>query len=190
MRERPNAFHVARLNGIETNYHQIAAPAMPDLAIDLVQAVHHILKEGDHGRRLPYKELALFLSICNDNIPSLGIGQIVVEHEVKRASRTVHLHDIHTTGRATSNVGSKTQENYRLVLECTKDTIDQLAKFMRDSSRQVAEQHGGILKHASIRELMDKVGGAVDVVHLKSLVEQVARLHAVQYTAANGEIAK
>jgi len=190
MKERPNAFSVVELSDIRTNYPQIAVPAMPDLATDLVQAVRHILKEGDHGGRLPCKELALFLSICNDNIPSLDIGKTVVEQEVERALRTVHLFDTHTTGRATSNVGSTTHENYRLVLECTKDTIDQLAKSTQDSSRQVAEQHGGVLKHAGIRELMDKVGGAVDVVHLKSLVEQVASLHAVQHTAANGEIAE
>ena len=64
---------------------------MPDLTTDLVQAVHHILKEGNHGGRLPFNGLALFLSICNDNIPSLDIGQTVVEHEVERVLRTVDL---------------------------------------------------------------------------------------------------
>lgn len=160
---------------------------MPNLAIDVVQAVHHILKKGDHWKSLPYGELAFFLGICNHNIPSLNVGEKVVEQEVERALQTVHLHDIYNTGRTTSNVESITNENYRLVLGCTKDAIDQLAKFMRDSSRQVAEQHGGILRQAGIRELMNKVGGAVDVVHLQNLVEQVAGLHAVQHTAANGE---
>jgi len=187
MRERLNASDVTGLYEIKANYLQTAVPAMPDLAIDLVQAVHRILKEGNHGMRLPYKELAFFLGICNNNIPSLGIGQTVVEQEVERALQTVHLHDTYTTGRATSNVEPLTHENYRLVLGCTKDAIDQLAEFLRDSSRQVAEQHGGILKHAGIRELMNKVGGAADDVHLKSLFEQVAGLHAVQHTAANGE---
>lgn len=160
---------------------------MPDLTTDLVQAVHHILKEGNHGGRLPFNGLALFLSICNDNIPSLDIGQTVVEHEVERVLRTVHLCDTHTTGRATSNVEPLTHENYRLVLGCTKDTIDQLAKFLRDSSRQVVEQHGGVLEQAGMRELMNKVGGDADDVHLKNLFEQVAGLHAVQHTAANDE---
>jgi Ni,Fe-hydrogenase III large subunit len=73
------------------------------------------------------------------------------------------------------------------VISGTKDTIDQLANFIRASSQQVAEQHGGILKHAGIRELMKNIGNAVDVVHLQSLVEQVCALHAVQHTAANGE---
>jgi hypothetical protein len=160
---------------------------MPNLAVDVIQAVHRVLKEGDHGKRLPYGELAFFLGICNDNIPSVNIGEKVVEQEVQRALQTVHLHDIYNTGRTTSNVESLTDENYRLVLGCTKDTIDQLTKFIRDSSQQVAAQHGGILRQAGIRELMNKVGGAVDVVNLQNLVEQVAGLHAVQHAAANGQ---
>jgi len=161
---------------------------MPALTVDLVRAVHNILVEGDLGPRLPYKELALFLSLCYDNIPSLDIGQTVVEQEVERALQAVHRFDTHTTGRATSNVGSTAPENYRLVLACTKDTIDQLAKFTRDLSRSTAEQHGGVLKQPGIRELMNKVGNAVDVVHLQSLFEQIAGLHAVQYAAGNGEV--
>ena len=187
MRERLNASDVAGLYEIKANYLQTAVPAMPDLATDIVQAVHHVLKDGNHGMRLPYKELAFFLGICNNNIPSLGIGQTVVEHEVERALQTVHLHDIYTTGRATSNIEPLTHENYRLVLGCTKDAIDQLAKFLRGSSQQVAGQHGGVLEQADIRELMNKVGGAAGDVHLKSLFEQVAGLHTVQHTAANGE---
>ena len=190
MRERPDAFNVAGLNESEANYNQIAVPAMPDLAIDLVQAVHNILKEGDLGPRLPYKELGYFLGICNNNIPSLDIGQTVVEQEVERALQIVHLHDMHTTGRATSSVGPLTHDKYRLVLGCIKDAIDQLAKFTRDSSRKVAEQHGGVLKQPGIRELMNKVGSTVDVVHLQSLFEQIAGLHAVQHAAGNGEIAE
>lgn len=161
---------------------------MPDLTTDLVQAVHHILKEGNHGGRLPYNGLALFLSICNDNIPSLDIGQIVVEQEVERALQAVHRFDTHTTGLATSNVEPLTHENYRLMLGCTKDIIDQLAKFLQDLSRQVVEQRGGDLEQAGMRELMKKVGGDADDVHLKNLFEQVADLHAVQHIAANGEV--
>jgi hypothetical protein len=172
---------------IEANYLQIAVPAMPNLAIDVVQAVHSVLKKGDHGKRLPYGELPFFLGICNANIPSVDMAEKVIEQEVERALQTVHLHGVYNTGRTTSNVESTANENHRLVLSCTKDTIDQLTKFMRDSSQQVAEQHGGILRQAGIKELMSKVGGAVDVVHLQSLVEQVAGLHAVQHTAANGQ---
>jgi hypothetical protein len=160
---------------------------MPTLRPDVVQGVHRILKEGNHEKRLPYKELAFFLGICNNNIPSLDIGEEVVKQEVERALQTVDLLDIYDTGRTTSNVGSTANENYRLVLGCTKDTIDQLTKFIRGSSQQVAEQHGGILKQAGVRELMNKVGGATDVVHLQSVVEQVLALHGVQHTAANGE---
>ena len=137
--------------------------------------------------RLPYKELALFLSICNDNISSLTIGQTVVEQEVERALRTVHLFDTHTTGRTTSNVEPLTHENCRLVLGCTKDAIEQLAKFLRDSNHQMTDHHGGIFEQAGIIELMNEVGDAVDVVHLKSVFERVAGLHAVQQTTANGE---
>jgi hypothetical protein len=62
------------------------------------------LKEGGHGGRLPYKELAFFLGICNNNIPSLDIGEEAVKQEVELALQTVRLHDIYDTGRTTSNV--------------------------------------------------------------------------------------
>lgn len=42
-------------------------------------------------------------------------------------------------------------------------------------------------KYAGIRELMTKIGNAIDVVHLQSLVEQVCALHVVQHIVANGE---
>lgn len=74
------------------------------------------------------------------------------------------------------------------MLGCTKDIIDQLAKFLQDLSRQVVEQRGGDLEQAGMRELMKKVGGDADDVHLKNLFEQVADLHAVQHIAANGEV--
>ena len=181
---------MAELDEIKANYAQIAVPAMPDIPVDIVQAIHQVLNQSDLSKRLPYKELAFFLGICNSNIPSLDIGQDVIGQEVERALQTVHLHDIYNTGRTTSNFEAASHETQHLMLSCTKDAIDQLVKSMRDSSRQVAEQHGGSLRQAGIRELMNKVGSTVDVVHLQSLVEQIANLHAVQHTAANGEVAE
>lgn len=163
---------------------------MPNLSIDVVRTVHRTMKEEGLGDRLPYEELGFFLGICDENIKSQSIGKDAIKQEVERALQTVHLHGIYNTGRATSKIAPMTKDNYRVVLGCTKDTIDALVKFIRDSSRQVAEQHGGILKQAGIKELMNKIGAAVDVVHLQNLVEQVAGLHAVQHAAANGQAAE
>ncbi|KAI4269744.1 MAG: hypothetical protein LQ337_007105 [Flavoplaca oasis] len=164
-----------------------AVPVMPDLRVDVLQAVHRIIKEGNHGARLPYRDLAFFLELCNHNIPSLILGEQEVAKEVERALQTVEIADHHRTGRTTSNHEPITKENYRLVLSCMKDTIDQIITFIKDSGQQVAQQHGGVLKHAGIKDLMNKFSNAVDVVHQQSLFEQLANVHAVQHTSANSK---
>ncbi|KAL8714813.1 MAG: hypothetical protein Q9220_001326 [cf. Caloplaca sp. 1 TL-2023] len=166
-----------------------AVPVMADLRIDVIQAVHRIINAGNHGARLLYRDLAFFLGLCNHNIPSLILGEQEVAKEVERALQTLEIADHHRSGQTTSNHEPITKENYRLVLSCMKDTIDQIIAFIKDSGQQVAQQHGGALKHAGIKNLMNRFGNAVDVVHQQSLFEQLANanVHAVQHTSANSE---
>lgn len=108
-------------------------------------------------------------------------------NEVERALQTVEIADRHRTGWTPSNDEPINKDNYRLVLICIKDTLDQIVTFIQDSGKQVAQQHGGVLKHAGIKDLMTKFSNALDVNHQASLFEQLGNVHAVQHASANAE---
>jgi hypothetical protein len=65
---------------------------MPDLAIDVVQATHRILREHKPAANgLNLDHLVYFLAACNDNIPSVNIGEDVMRQEVERALKSAQL---------------------------------------------------------------------------------------------------
>ena len=65
---------------------------MPDLAIDVVQATHRIPREHKPAANgLNLDHLVYFLAACNDNIPSLNIGEDVMRQEVERALKSAQL---------------------------------------------------------------------------------------------------
>lgn len=62
-----------------------------------VQVTHRLLREHEISDRLPYDDLALFLVLCNHNIPSIDVGDEVMVQEVKRALEMVKVYGKYKT---------------------------------------------------------------------------------------------
>lgn len=69
-----------------------------------------------------------------------------------------------------------------------RELVKVMDKYVEDSAKLIAEQHGAILKHANLKDLMNKMGDAVDTAAMKSLLEQLGALHAVMYASKNREV--
>jgi hypothetical protein len=167
---------------------------MPDLSANVVQAAHRILMGDDELRdRLPYADLGLFLVTCNDTFPPASSMENeddhLLVHAVKAALTAVERAAIWKTG---SNVAVEplSERNFRLMISAAKGILDNLIVFDKDYRQQVARQHGGVAKHASMDDLMNKTANAIDVEAQKFNFEQIANIHAVQVASGSSQIAE
>lgn len=82
------------------------------------------------------------------------------------------------------------ERNFRLMISAAKGVLDKLIVFDKDYRQQMAHQHGGVLKHASMNDLMTKTANAIDVEAQKVNFEQIANIHAVQVASGSCQIAE
>jgi hypothetical protein len=135
----------------------------------MLQRVHRILVENELGAKLPYDGLAFFLECCRERIGSIERNDEVAALEVNMALIVVKLYNKRRGVRTTSEEHAVSIDDFALALSSVKDVIDQIDKHIHDSAAALMVQHGGILKHSSIKDLMSKFGNAVDVATAQSL---------------------
>lgn len=70
-------------------------------------------------------------------------------------------------------------------IESRAETIEFLVQYWNAQATAIREQHGGVTYHASINDLMIKIGNCVDKTALRCLEEQVFAIHAEQLATAN-----
>jgi hypothetical protein len=66
----------------------------------------------------------------------------------------------------------------------------QIIEFARKSATALAAQHGGVLKHGSVKDIVRRLASAVDVATSEALWSQLAGMHAVQNVSSILEIAR
>jgi hypothetical protein len=180
---------------------------MATLQPDIIQRIHHVLRldeDSDEPGNLPLRDqlnrgmLGFFLEICHLKITSADFAVEVVRDIVKDALQLAQLHQNHTATIPSSSFAAWTDSgpagdrpiaaDLHLVLTTMREFIKTMDKYVDDSAKLIAEQHGAILKHANLKDLMSKIGDAVDTAAMKSLVEQLGALHATVYASKNREV--
>jgi len=147
--------------------------------------VHRALARKNQGSRLPYDELALFLSTCSPRLPADAyenetMVEIQVDNALDMVATVINLRVPHIT----SDAERISVHSHPLMLRAIKGVLQSVIVSIHDSDKALADQHGGVLQHASIKDVMNKIGNAVDVATLQSYFEQLGAFHAAQYTAA------
>jgi hypothetical protein len=89
-----------------------------------------------------------------------------------------------TTTRTVSKLANGTTDLTPL-LSGLRVALNEIVEFFKAQATALREQHGGINKHASINDLMIKIGNCVDKTALKALEEQMFAIHAEQLATAN-----
>lgn len=97
----------------------------------------------------------------------------------------VELHNQHKQIWTTSEDSQMSKGDFRLLLSCVKNIIEQTDKYIQDSAQALADQHGGILRHGSLEDLMGKLGNAVDIAEAQSYWEQLGAFHAVLHASGD-----
>ncbi|KAK0291074.1 hypothetical protein LTR35_001795 [Friedmanniomyces endolithicus] len=160
-----------------------AKPGIVEFTPQLIQQVHQALMENDLGGGLPYSDLAFFLDTCNDTLwPSSEAPAVL--REVQQALRAVKRRDDHRPRRATADALGD-QSELLSVFEHYNDGMRQIKQNMDKSGDAIVAQHGAILKHGTIKDIMDKLGNSVDVYGARNYHEQLGGMQAVQLVAGN-----
>lgn len=167
------------------------------------------------GDRLPVNGTGFFLEMCQSSLNKAASASSdgayrssVVPVAVKWALRATdvymrHVPEIRLPFTSDLEMGKGEQKegtdsrvrkghlkpgDFRKIIEGVLQVILAIDDFAKRSRDMVAEEHGAVMDNLSIRDLMNKVGDAVDRAQLQSLVEQIAALHAVLYAAKDKEI--
>jgi hypothetical protein len=167
---------------------------MPDLSASVVRAAHRALMSDEVMRhRLPYADLGFFFTTCTILFPSSfeEMDDQTLVHHVEKVLSVVEGHGIYKTCPTASNVPVEplSEKNFRLTISAIKDIVDQLIIFDKNYSQQVAEQHGGVTRHAGMNDIINKIANAIDVVTQQANFEQIANIHAVQFAFGSSQIA-
>jgi len=158
------------------------------VSVDRIQAVRGILQRNGLGNRLPYQGLSFFLRVCNESLQpdlkdeeSKKVVECVLQSVVlgnKHMSQSLPLH------------GSINANNTELVLQILRRSLESLLTSSREKSDALVAQHGGILPHASIQDLRNKLANAPDTATRGICGRQLAALHALVYTSTYDTYAK
>ncbi|MCJ1435723.1 hypothetical protein MMC27_005098 [Xylographa pallens] len=166
-------------------------PTMPKLDPQLVLELHAALRRTGLGGKLPYKSFIAFLRWSHDRAAAGWDPQrldAVVEaiiHDIEIADEVQEITTDRTVSKLTNGPSDLTP-----LLSGVRVALNEIVEYFRAQSKALREQHGGLAKHASIEELMIKIGNCVDKTALKALEEQVFAIHAEQLATANSNGAK
>ncbi|KAB5580375.1 hypothetical protein GE09DRAFT_1255157 [Coniochaeta sp. 2T2.1] len=181
---------------------QAATPSMaaPDPA--LIAAMQQVLcrpdavnQGGTLGDQLPRDCLGFFTAEGMDRIRS---ADEVTPGSIRALLRTVHNHRQHSTLSVASHTetgsGRAQMEpsptSFRVILTCLSESLRLIEGAVTESAAVVLRQHGGFSRHQSLDDLMRKLGEAVDVHTVQSLVNHLGRLQLVQYHAQQQPVTK
>jgi hypothetical protein len=171
-------------------------PKMPELNPVLVQKVHEVLcwknagSDESRGHELSYGSLDFILWMCQreiafsdwDNEAAMLAGvQLAL-----RASEKYNFHGSYAyTWTLPASLKNKDQklsmEDVCLILTCTLDMLKSVEKHLEDGATSIAEHHGGILRHASIHDLMTKLATVIDISAFQNTVDQISALQATLF---------
>jgi hypothetical protein len=135
------------------------------------------------GDRLPYQSLALFLEWAHDRIAADWTKDQIAE-AVERI-----LHDIGIVSKARSvstlSTASNKDVDMKPFVAAVRQSLCEIRDFLVRQGKEIREQHGGVQTHASIDDLMIKIGECVDKSALVALEAQVFAIHGEQIATAN-----
>ncbi|CAJ2504584.1 Uu.00g119780.m01.CDS01 [Anthostomella pinea] len=169
----------------------------PNLDPDLVQFIHGRLCTDDSGvadmetadkpklgHRLAQHCVAFFLRLLHRNIPTWPeAAPDFIEREVYIALAAAEEYGLQIEAPCvmSGNADDKAKviNCLRLVRRCCQSLDDYGKKCLQ----AVAEHHGGLLKHASIEDIMNKFGNCVDIASAQQLMKQLGALHAALFAS-------
>ncbi|KAI1360388.1 hypothetical protein F5Y08DRAFT_348805 [Xylaria arbuscula] len=170
----------------------------PTFTPGTVAMIHKVLREKDEqgymiGGKLEYSSLGFFLSVLTDALrdPGQCLDLETIRTEVLRALRANKIYSIHSgspwTGHRQNTDKDNNKEETLDERERMVATLLAIRKFhnaiysrSKAMTKAIAEQHGGIFKYPSLRDIMIKFGDAVDTASAQNLMEQMAAVHAAQ----------
>ena len=167
-------------------YKQVIYPTMPTLNPALVLELHAALCRTGLGGKLPYQSFAAFLRWGHDRATagwaSEKLDAVVrgVIHDIGIANEIQEI----TTTRTVSNIIDGPTDLAPL-LSGLRVALNEIVHYFKAQATALREQHGGVTNHASIEDLMIKIGNCVDKTALKGLEEQMFAIHAEQLATAN-----
>ena len=154
---------------------QLPTPTSPTWTRLSSKAVHSILVKYELSNDLPYRSLGFF-SRALPRIYHVAPPrhETVMLVEVKKALAAVKIYNKHQSSshRPTSNDDELVRPYpiFESSSPASKIVIEQTDKHIQDIAEAVAQQHGGILKHGSLKDLMNKIGNAIDVARSSKLL--------------------
>lgn len=152
----------------------------------LIVELHAALRRKNIGGKLPYGSLVAFLRWGHD--------RAVVGWAPERIDSVVEtiLHDIEISEEIQKIVSTKTASkmtdgpvDFRPFVSGMRVVLIELKEYLKAQAKAMRDQHGGVMKHDSIDNIMVKVGNCIDKTSLKLLEEQVFAIHAEQMATSN-----
>jgi len=159
---------------------------MPSLNQELVMQLHAALCRTGLGGSLPYQSFPAFLRWGHDRAAAgwapdkLDTVVRGIIHDVEIASEVQAIISTRTVSKISDGPTDLTP-----LLSGLRVALIEIVEYLKAQATALREQHGGVTKHASIEDLMTKIGNCVDVTALKCLEEQVFAIHAEQLATAN-----
>jgi len=149
---------------------------------NFIQRVHRVLIRKKWGIQLPYEGFAFFVEVLLQFPPAAADDMNTLTAHVKAALKLVNVHNAHISWTTSNAVGTRTDPT-AAVIPAVLDVIRQVNRDIDESGRALVAQHGAVLQHASIDDLMNKLGKAVDVATVQCLHEQLGAIHAAQFVS-------
>jgi hypothetical protein len=178
---------------------------------DIIKCIHQALRFDNGGvsqtflrDQVTSKTLGFFLEVCHDKIKSLDFDAHVIRGIAKEALAMADLHHRHTeaipsssfVSWVSSEISSQRPEDCKsmaadmhFIISTLREFIATVRAFQESHMQAIKEQYGAILKHASMNEIMQKLGDSINTATTKSLMKQLGAVHAVMHCANNGEVA-
>ena len=148
--------------------------------------LHAALRRSGIGGDLPYQNLALFLRLSHDRAPTTsGLSAREIDALVKTVVHDIQIVNELDTYRTAFEIPDN-EKSLIPLLSGLRVALGEIASFLKDQATALREQHGGINTHASIDDIMNKIGDCVDRTALKSFMEQIFAIHAEQLATGNG----
>ncbi|KAI7775640.1 hypothetical protein LA080_006518 [Diaporthe eres] len=110
----------------------------------------------------------------------------------RSASKSVEAEDDESNE---DNEDEDEDDNIHELLECLRGVIQRLMEIFNSSeysdrsTAAIAAAHGGLLKHSSLTDLMERVGNAVDRATLQGLFDQLGVLQTALHAEKGREMA-
>ncbi|RYP31298.1 hypothetical protein DL767_005811 [Monosporascus sp. MG133] len=171
--------------GLVTEELKVAFPNMRHLERRVIKAAHNILcSEEDTEEQQGNGDKVKLVQSCHR-----------MTREVKGALVATEIYSRYGISVWTPSKGNNEESSvqmskgdFRTVLSCVRQCIKSIDDYMDKSITAIAEQHGGITRHGSLKELMTKLGNAVGTFAIQGLLEQVSALYAMLLASKTREL--